>query len=44
MTLTSLRDSWDGDNFQIGIYPYRLKVKNQGNREVELIGKVMLMR
>lgn len=42
--LTNLNESWNGENFQIGIYPYRLKAKNQGNNEVELIGKVMLMR
>jgi len=43
-TLTNLKESWSGENFQIGIYPYRLKAKNQGNNEIELMGKVMLVR
>ena len=44
MTLNNLKESWNGENFQIGIYPYRLKAKNQGNKEIELMGKVMLVR
>jgi gliding motility-associated-like protein len=43
-TLTNLKESWNGENFQSGIYPYRLKAKNQGNNVIELIGKVMLIR
>ena len=42
--LNNLKESWNGENFQIGIYPYRLKAKNQENNEIELMGKVMLMR
>ena len=43
-TLTNLKESWNGENFQIGIYTYRLKAKNQENNEIELMGKVMLVR
>jgi gliding motility-associated-like protein len=43
-TLTNLKESWNGENFQIGIYPYRLKAKNQRNNEIEIMGKVMLVR
>jgi len=43
-TLTNLKESWSGENFQIGIYPYRLKAKNQRNNEIEIMGKVMLVR
>lgn len=43
-TLTNLKESWNGENFQSGIYPYRLKAKNQGNNVIELMGKVMLVR
>ena len=42
--LNNLKESWNGENFQIGIYPYRLKAKNQENNEIELMGKVMLVR
>lgn len=44
ITLAKLGESWNGENFQTGIYPYRLKAKNQRNSEIELIGKVMLIR
>ena len=42
--LNNLKESWNGENFQIGIYPYRLKAKNQENNEIELMGKVMLVK
>lgn len=42
--LTNLKESWNGENFQIGIYPYRLKAKNQRNNEIEIMGKLMLVR
>lgn len=44
ITLTKMSESWNGENFQIGVYPYRLKAKNQVNNEIELLGKVMLLR
>jgi len=43
-TLMNLKESWNGENFQIGIYPYRLKAKNQENNEIEIMGKVMLVK
>jgi gliding motility-associated-like protein len=43
-TLNNLKESWSGENFQSGIYPFRLKAKNQGNNEIEIIGKMMLVR
>lgn len=44
IVLTKMSESWNGENFQTGMYPYRLKAKNQGNNEIEIIGKVMLVR
>jgi gliding motility-associated-like protein len=42
--LTNLNESWNGENYLPGIYPFLLKATNIGNNEVELMGKVMLLR
>ena len=42
--ITKLSESWNGENYASGVYPYRLKAKNVGNKEVELLGKILLLR
>lgn len=42
--ITNLNDSWNGENYLSGIYPYKLKAKDATNKEVELFGKVLLLR
>lgn len=42
--ITNPADSWNGENYLSGIYPYKLKAKNAGNEEVEILGKVLLVR
>ncbi len=43
-TITNPNDSWNGENHLSGIYPYKLKVKDVKNNEIELLGKVLLLR
>jgi gliding motility-associated-like protein len=42
--ITNPNDSWNGENFLSGIYPYKLKVKDIKNTEVDILGKVLLLR
>lgn len=37
-------DSWNGENHLSGIYPYKLKVKDVKNNEIEVLGRVLLLR
>ena len=42
--ITNFGESWNGENYASGVYPYRLKARNVGNKEVESLGKIMLVR
>lgn len=42
--LTNPAESWNGENYLSGVYPYKLKAKNARNEEVEILGKVLLLR
>ncbi len=42
--ITNPNEVWDGENYISGIYPYILKAKNITNNEVEVFGKVLLLR
>jgi gliding motility-associated-like protein len=42
--ITNPNDGWDGKDYLSGIYPYKLKVKDIRNNEIELTGKVLLLR
>lgn len=43
-TFTSIKDTWNGENYLSGTYPYRLITKSQGNEKNEIIGKITLLR
>ena len=42
--ITNPNDSWNGENYLSGIYPYILKVKDVKNNRVEVLGRVLLLR
>ncbi len=42
--ITNPKDSWNGQGYLSGIYAYKLKVKDVSNNEVEILGKVVLLR
>jgi gliding motility-associated-like protein len=42
--ITNPAESWNGENYLSGVYPYKLKAKNAGNEEVEILGRVLLIR
>lgn len=42
--ISNFNESWNGENYLSGIYPYKLKAKNTGKEEIELLGKVVLLR
>lgn len=42
--LTNPNDTWNGENYLSGIYPYKLKAKDAKNNEIEVLGKVLLLR
>ena len=42
--ITNPTDSWNGENYLSGIYPYKLKAKDVKNNEMEVLGRVLLLR
>ena len=42
--ITNPNDSWNGETYLSGIYPYKLRAKDASNKEVEVLGKVLLLR
>ncbi|WP_435353155.1 gliding motility-associated C-terminal domain-containing protein [Emticicia sp. SJ17W-69] len=42
--LTNPNDTWNGESYLSGIYPYKLKAKDAKNNEIEVLGKVLLLR